>query len=96
MQGIDFEVIPSQFEENLDKSHFKHPSDYVKENSKRKALDVFISNNSKVSYFPLNKNLLLLFVDSSKHFKITMVFFIAIFQEIFTLSSDLFVMSLRN
>jgi len=45
--GINFEVIPSQFEENLDKSQFKHPSDYVKENSKRKALDVFISTNSK-------------------------------------------------
>lgn len=39
-QGLKFEVIPSTFEENLDKNTFKNPSDYVLENSKQKALEV--------------------------------------------------------
>lgn len=39
-QGLQFEVIPSTFEETLDKSAFKHPFDYVLENSKQKALEV--------------------------------------------------------
>ena len=39
-QGLKFEVIPSTFEETLDKSAFKHPFDYVLENSKQKALEV--------------------------------------------------------
>eukprot|EP00794_Sanderia_malayensis_P007401 gene7399-8221_t len=34
------EIVPSTFEENLDKSKFGHPSEYVKENSKQKALEV--------------------------------------------------------
>ena len=38
--GICLEIIPSVFEENLDKSLFKHPSDYAKENAKQKALEV--------------------------------------------------------
>ncbi|XP_068701796.1 probable bifunctional dTTP/UTP pyrophosphatase/methyltransferase protein isoform X2 [Montipora capricornis] len=38
--GLKFEVIPSTFEENLDKNTFKNPSDYVLENSKQKALEV--------------------------------------------------------
>ena len=42
------EVVPSKFEENLDKSMFDHPSDYVKENSLEKAIDVFISQKSQV------------------------------------------------
>lgn len=33
-------MIPSLFEENLDKSVFKHASDYVLENSKQKTLEV--------------------------------------------------------
>ena len=40
IQGLKFEVIPSTFEETLDKSAFKHPFDYVLENSKQKALEV--------------------------------------------------------
>lgn len=39
--GLQFEVIPSSFEENLDKSSFNHPSSYVKENAKQKCLDVW-------------------------------------------------------
>lgn len=41
--GLKFEIIPSNFEENLDKASFAHPSSYVKENAKRKALDVWRS-----------------------------------------------------
>ena len=39
--GLNFEIIPSNFEENLDKSSFSHPCHYVKENAKQKALDVW-------------------------------------------------------
>ena len=38
-QGLHFEVIPSTFEENLDKSTFT-PEDYVKETARRKTLEV--------------------------------------------------------
>ncbi|XP_020629882.1 N-acetylserotonin O-methyltransferase-like protein [Orbicella faveolata] len=38
--GLNFDVIPSRFEETLDKSAFKHPYEYVLENSKQKALEV--------------------------------------------------------
>ena len=40
LQGLKFDVIPSHFEENLDKSAFKHPYEYVLENSRQKALEV--------------------------------------------------------
>lgn len=40
IKGLQFEVIPSTFEENLDKSLFKHAKDYVKENAKQKAFEV--------------------------------------------------------
>ncbi|OQR92667.1 dynein heavy chain, partial [Thraustotheca clavata] len=39
--GLRFEVVPSTFEENLDKSKFPTPEDYVIENAKQKALEVF-------------------------------------------------------
>lgn len=39
--GLKFDIIPSNFEENLDKTSFSHPSSYVKENAKQKALDVW-------------------------------------------------------
>lgn len=39
-QGLKFEVVPSSFEENLDKSSFKHVYDYVKETARGKALEV--------------------------------------------------------
>ena len=39
-QNLKFEVIPSTFPENLDKSKFT-PSEYVVENAKQKALEVF-------------------------------------------------------
>ncbi len=38
---MKFEIVPSEFEENLDKSLFGHPSEYVIENSKQKALEVW-------------------------------------------------------
>ncbi|KAK6172583.1 hypothetical protein SNE40_016210 [Patella caerulea] len=38
--GLKFEVIPSTFEENLDKSQFSHPSEYVKETARLKTLEV--------------------------------------------------------
>ena len=40
MKGLKFDIIPSRFEETLDKSAFKHPHEYVLENSKQKALEV--------------------------------------------------------
>ncbi|KAH8553319.1 N-acetylserotonin O-methyltransferase-like protein-like protein [Umbelopsis sp. PMI_123] len=39
--GLEFDVIPSVFPENLDKSTFHQPSDYVSETSKGKALEVY-------------------------------------------------------
>ncbi|CAK4687891.1 unnamed protein product [Aphanomyces euteiches] len=39
--GLPFDVIPSTFEENLDKSLFPTPDLYVMENAKQKALEVF-------------------------------------------------------
>ncbi|XP_065058753.1 probable bifunctional dTTP/UTP pyrophosphatase/methyltransferase protein [Rhopilema esculentum] len=44
--NLKMEIVPSTFEENLDKSQFAHPSDYVKENSKQKAIEVFNRLNS--------------------------------------------------
>ena len=41
LQNLKMEIVSSTFEENLDKSQFPHPSDYVKENSKQKAIEVF-------------------------------------------------------
>ncbi|RWS12810.1 N-acetylserotonin O-methyltransferase-like protein [Dinothrombium tinctorium] len=39
--GLHFEVIPSQFEEELEKDSFSHPCEYVKENAKQKAIEVW-------------------------------------------------------
>jgi len=39
--GLEFEVIPSNFAENLPKESFSHPIEYVKENAKQKAMDVW-------------------------------------------------------
>lgn len=41
MIGLNFEVETSKFEENLDKSSFAHPCEYVKENAKQKAIEVW-------------------------------------------------------
>lgn len=41
MIGLKFEVQTSNFEENLDKSSFSHPCEYVKENAKQKAIEVW-------------------------------------------------------
>lgn len=41
MVGLNFETIPSTFEENLDKYSFSHPCEYVKENAKQKAIEVW-------------------------------------------------------
>ncbi|XP_041357343.1 probable bifunctional dTTP/UTP pyrophosphatase/methyltransferase protein [Gigantopelta aegis] len=38
--GMKFDVVPSTFEENLNKSEFAHPSDYVIENARLKTLAV--------------------------------------------------------
>ena len=40
LQGLAFEVVPSTFEEGLDKHVFSTAHDYAKENARRKALDV--------------------------------------------------------
>lgn len=39
--GLPVDVIPSQFIENLDKESFSHPCEYVKENAKQKAVEVW-------------------------------------------------------
>lgn len=41
MIGLKFEVQVSKFEENLDKHTFSHPCEYVKENAKQKAIEVW-------------------------------------------------------
>ena len=41
MIGLKFEVQVSNFEENLDKHSFSHPCEYVKENAKQKAIEVW-------------------------------------------------------
>lgn len=41
MIGLNFEVHASTFEENLDKHSFSHPCEYVKENAKQKAIEVW-------------------------------------------------------
>lgn len=41
MIGLKFEVQTSTFEENLDKNSFSHPCEYVKENAKQKAIEVW-------------------------------------------------------
>ena len=35
-----FQVMPSTFSENLDKSHFATPHDYARENARLKAVEV--------------------------------------------------------
>ncbi len=48
--GLNFEIISSNFEENLDKQSFSHPIEYVKENAKQKAISVWkqlVSKGSK-------------------------------------------------
>lgn len=46
--GIPVEVVTSNFIENLDKESFSHPCEYVKENAKQKAVEVWkrLSNSS--------------------------------------------------
>lgn len=39
--NFNFEVVKPDFEENLNKSSFSHPCEYVKENAKQKALSVW-------------------------------------------------------
>ncbi|RWS27576.1 N-acetylserotonin O-methyltransferase-like protein [Leptotrombidium deliense] len=39
--GLQFEVKPSNFEEKLEKESFSHPCEYVKENAKQKAIEVW-------------------------------------------------------
>ncbi|CAG2119043.1 unnamed protein product [Medioppia subpectinata] len=39
--GVEFESISSNFLENLPKESFSHPIEYVKENAKQKAIDVW-------------------------------------------------------
>lgn len=45
--GLDILVVPSKFPEDLDKSKFKTPADYVVENSRLKVVDV--NNNLKTN-----------------------------------------------
>lgn len=40
LQGFPFEVVPSQFEEGLDKSLFPDPRQYALKNSREKAAEV--------------------------------------------------------
>lgn len=49
MIGLKFEVQTSKFEENLDKHSFSHPCEYVKENAKQKAIEVWNRLSKKSS-----------------------------------------------
>lgn len=49
MIGLKFEVQTSNFEEDLDKNSFSHPCEYVKENAKQKAIEVWNRLSSKSS-----------------------------------------------
>ena len=40
LQGLKFDVVPSTFEENLDKLSFRFAADYAKETARRKATEV--------------------------------------------------------
>lgn len=53
--GLPFEVIPSTFEENLDKSQFASPDLYVVENARQKALEVLrrVSSSGSADNRPL-------------------------------------------
>ncbi len=41
LKGLKFQVITSDFEENLDKSLFPHSPDYTIETASQKALDIY-------------------------------------------------------
>jgi septum formation protein len=51
--GLKFEVIPSSFAENLDKSLFKSPNDYVLETARQKTLNVYNTLVAKREKFDL-------------------------------------------
>jgi len=57
VKGLNVEVMPSDFDENLHKSLFECPSDYVKETALQKALCVAqaLRNEpvSTVCFFPI-------------------------------------------
>eukprot|EP01118_Nematostelium_gracile_P012668 TRINITY_DN4658_c0_g1_i2.p1 TRINITY_DN4658_c0_g1~~TRINITY_DN4658_c0_g1_i2.p1 ORF type:complete len:210 (-),score=29.43 TRINITY_DN4658_c0_g1_i2:26-655(-) len=42
--GLRFEVIPSQFAEDLEKNNYKHATDYVLATAKHKAEDIYTRN----------------------------------------------------
>jgi MAF protein len=46
--GLKFTVMESQFDENLDKTKFKNPADYVMETAKQKAIHVSSKNDSDI------------------------------------------------
>jgi len=46
--GLKVTVVESQFDENLDKTKFKNPSDYVMETAKQKAIHVSSKNDSHI------------------------------------------------
>ncbi|RKP10860.1 inosine triphosphate pyrophosphatase-like protein [Thamnocephalis sphaerospora] len=54
LMGVPYEVISSDFEENLDKSRFAHPRDYAVENARCKALEVYerLRNDSEQAANP--------------------------------------------
>ncbi|ETV90920.1 septum formation protein Maf [Aphanomyces invadans] len=51
--GLRFDVVPSTFEENLDKSLFPTPEHYVMENAKQKAVEVFQRLNAQGTHVDL-------------------------------------------
>lgn len=55
--GLKFEVETSNFQENLDKHSFSHPCEYVKENAKQKAIEVWnrLSSKRTPSSYTLSK-----------------------------------------
>lgn len=52
LQGLKFEVIPSTFEETLDKLSFDNPAHYALETARQKTLQVVeMLKQTRVSFF---------------------------------------------
>lgn len=54
IQGLPFTVVPSDFKENLDKTHYQSPSHYVRETASRKA-NSMLQHINDPSFPPSNK-----------------------------------------
>lgn len=61
LEGLPVNIIPSGFAEDLDKTNYEAPTDYVKENSRLKALYVAEQNKVNFQIFLKNTIIILMF-----------------------------------